>query len=127
MSRTIEKYNMAIVPLQEIDISVAATIIGVTVEEGTLKLLVDQEVAPTRIRKRSFYIVVSGAIIPDEALRYVGQFALDGVWTYLFTDADDMPASFVPDAPLAHWSDIHAIHQRLATLQNAVTALAAAR
>lgn len=118
---------MAIVPLQEIDISVAATIIGVTVEEGTLKLLVDQEVAPTRIRKRSFYIVVSGAIIPDEALRYVGQFALDGVWTYLFTDADDMPASFVPDAPLAHWSDIHAIHQRLATLQNAVTALAAAR
>ncbi|TAA08228.1 hypothetical protein EA658_20350 [Pseudoxanthomonas winnipegensis] len=128
MPRVIAKYNLAIVPEQIIEMSVATTILGLSIQDDQLQVVVDQEGAAPRTAKRSFFIVRGGAEpIPDQALNYVGQFSIDGAWAYLFTDTGDMPSGFVPDAPLATWADIHSIHERLAALQNAVTALAAAR
>ncbi|TAA20017.1 hypothetical protein [Pseudoxanthomonas winnipegensis] len=120
MSRVIAKYNLAIVPEQVIELSVATTILGLAITGDQLQIVVDQEGAATRTAKRTFFIVRGGAEpIPDQALNFVGQFAIDGAWAYLFTDTGDMPASFVPDAPLATWADIHSIHERLAALEAA--------
>ncbi|RZZ81388.1 DUF7352 domain-containing protein [Pseudoxanthomonas winnipegensis] len=128
MSRVIAKYNLAIVPEQTIEMSVATTILGLSIHDDQLQVVVDQEGAAPRTAKRSFFIVRGGAEpIPDQALNYVGQFSIDGAWAYLFTDTGDMPSAFVPDAALATWADIHSIHERLSALENTTTALAALR
>ncbi|UYK82322.1 hypothetical protein NG829_08530 [Xanthomonas sacchari] len=117
MTRIVTKYNLEMKPEQEVEMSVAGVLLGLTIEDNTLKLLVDQESSPLRTRNRAFYIVRPERDIPELALRYLGHFALDGSIAFLYTEADDTSLPFVPDAPLAHWSDIHAIHLRLADLE----------
>lgn len=125
-NRVIEKYNLSIQTEQEIEMSVAATILGVTVEDNVLKILVDHESAPTRTRKRSFYIVRAGSVLPDGALRYVGQFARDNELVFLYSDTDDTPAAFAPDVPLVHYSDFSQLRDgleaRIAALESELTA-----
>lgn len=120
MARIISKFNLQMIPEQSIEMSVAATIVGLTIEDNTLKILVDQEQAPMRTRPRTFYISRAEVALPDLALRYVGQFALDNAVAFLFAETDDTPAVFVPEAPLAYWSDVAAIHERLAALETAL-------
>lgn len=117
MTRIVTKYNLEMKPEQEVEMSVAGVILGITIEENILKLLVDQESSPRRTRPRAFYVVRPERDIPELALRYLGSFALDGSIAFLYTEADDTSPAFVPDAPLAHWSDISAIHQRLEALE----------
>ncbi|PZP58317.1 MAG: hypothetical protein DI597_19490 [Pseudoxanthomonas spadix] len=115
MSRVIAKYNLAIVPEQIVEMSVATTILGLAITGDQLQIVVDQEGAANRTAKRSFFIVRGGAEpIPDQALNYVGQFAIDGNWAYLFTDTGDMPSAFVPDMPLVVYQDLHEMNEAIA-------------
>lgn len=125
-NRMIEKYNLAVVDKQDIEMSVAATLLGVTIEHNTLKLLVEHETAPQRTRMRSFFMVRPGRQLPQDALRFVGQFALDDSPAFLYTDTDDTPASFAPDVPLVHYQDLHEINVAVqAEIERSVVADAA--
>ena len=125
-TRVIEKINLAILANQEVEMSVAATLLGVSVEDNRLVLLSDQEATPQRTRKRTFWLVRAGSVLPDGALRYVGQFALDNELVFLYSDTDDTPAAFAPDVPLVHYSDFSQLRDgleaRIAALESELTA-----